>query len=152
VGIAVIGVALYTALTIAANIGVEFHSPQWTAMYLPHTATNETTTCQASQRFRIAQHGFDQARGLISSANYAQANSVLLSAIDELGHSYEKQWVLDDTGLGLGVAEFATRKGDIKMATGMRCRILRDRLELCGEILRWHRVEHPGAKLPECPK
>jgi hypothetical protein len=138
-------------------MGIEFRFPQSIAEYLPSPVVGGRTACQTSQQFSLARGNFNRGRGAISTSDYALANSELKIGLDKLGYSYENSWTMDDTGQHLGATEFLERQGNVnsKMAAYSRCRILRERLEMCGEVMRkflhWQWIEHVGCAIPQCP-
>jgi len=141
---------LYAGSIIVANVGLDVRTSE--ALAAPSTGIMaDQTVCQRSQRFQFAKLKFDEARRLISSGGFEQANSILDVAIAKLGNSYEPSWpVLDDTGLHLTLASILVQKGDLKHAALLKCSMLRDRLEMCGGILQDNKMRRLGSALPQC--
>jgi hypothetical protein len=148
--IVLVSATLYAGFNIAANMGFDIRVSKALAA-APTGTVIEQTACQRSQRFQYAKLKFEEARRLISSFRFERANSILDTAIEKLGNSYElSSPVLDDTGQHLTLANILVQKGDLKHAALIKCSMLHDRLELCGDILQDNKMRYLGSALPQC--
>lgn len=81
----------------------------------------------------------EQARAPMAAAEKAlargdarTANTMLDTALRALGNSYRQPNTLDDTGMHLTLANIQQGKGKLRLAAGLKRKVLKERLQLCG--------------------